>query len=136
MPLAPGLLEQVAAQLAHVPELSVRRMFGGAGLYSAGVFFGVIADGAVFFRVDDGNREEFARAGAAAFEPVLGKLSTTYFQVPEEVVAQPGPFAAWALKAITAARAAKAGKAQRASRQKVPHPRSQPTQRASMGRIR
>lgn len=114
MPIAPGLLEQIAAQLAALPELAIRRMFGGAGLYSSGVFFGVVDDDRVYFRVGDGNRDDFKRAGSIAFQPIPDKPSMAYFSVPTMVVARSERFVEWAKKAVDAARAAKTAKPKRA----------------------
>ena len=108
MPIAPGLLEQIAAQLASLPALAIRRMFGGAGLYSSGVFFGVVDDDRVYLRIGDGNRDDFKRAGSVAFQPIPDKPAMAYFSVPTMVIARSERFVEWAKKAVDAARAAKA----------------------------
>ncbi|HRG14858.1 MAG TPA: TfoX/Sxy family protein [Pseudomonadota bacterium] len=114
MPISPGLLEQIAAQLAALPELAIRRMFGGAGLYSSGVFFGVVDDDRVYLRIGDGNRDDFKRAGSVAFQPIPDKPAMAYFSVPTMVIARSERFVEWAKKAVDAARAAKAAKPKRA----------------------
>lgn len=116
MAIAPGLLEQIAAQLAALPELTIRRMFGGAGLYSAGLFFGIVADDRVYFRIGDDNRDDFKRAGSVAFQPVPDKASMNYFSVPTAVLARSERFVEWAHKAVAATRAAKAAKPTRGAR--------------------
>jgi DNA transformation protein and related proteins len=110
MPLSPGLLDQIAAQLSRLPELAIRRMFGGAGLYSAGVFFGVVDENRVYLRIGDGNRDDFRRAGSVAFQPMPDKPSMAYFSVPTSVIARSERFVEWATKAVVAAKEAKAGK--------------------------
>ena len=115
MPISPGLLEQIAAQLAALPELAIRRRFGGAGLYSGGVFFGVVDDDRVYFRIGDGNRDDFRRAGSVAFQPMPDKPAMAYFSVPTMVIARSERFVEWAKKAVDAARAAKATKPKRAT---------------------
>ncbi len=42
-------------------------MFGGAGLYHQGAFFGLIADDALYFTVDDGNRKDYTDAAMGPF---------------------------------------------------------------------
>ena len=113
MPISPGLLEQIAAQLAALPELAIRRMFGGAGLYSSGVFFGVVDDDRVYFRIGDGNRDDFKHAGSTAFQPIPDKPAMAYFSVPTMVIARSERFVEWAKKAVDAARAARATKPKR-----------------------
>jgi DNA transformation protein and related proteins len=133
MPIAPGLLEQIAAQLAALPELAIRRMFGGAGLYSRGVFFGVIDDDRVYFRIGDSNRDDFKRAGSVAFQPIPDKPAMAYFSVPTMVIARSERFVEWAKKAVDAARAAKPTQPKRAkpapAKKAAPPPKSakQPT---------
>lgn len=125
MPISPGLLDQIAAQLATLPELAIRRMFGGAGLYSSGVFFGVIDDDRVYFRIGDGNREDFKRAGSTPFQPIPDKPAMAYFSVPTMVIARSERFVEWAKKAVDAARAAKATRPKRAKpapAKKAAHP--------------
>ena len=45
----------------HIPDITSRAMFGGWGLYQDGVIFGIIADGELYFKVDDTNRAGFER---------------------------------------------------------------------------
>ena len=43
-------------QLGSLGHVTVRRMFGGAGVYCDGLMFGLVSDDTLYFRVDDGNR--------------------------------------------------------------------------------
>jgi DNA transformation protein and related proteins len=45
MPVSDEFIAYVVDQLSGWGEVSVRKMFGGAGLYREGAIFGVIADG-------------------------------------------------------------------------------------------
>ena len=45
----------VLDQLSEVPALSARAMFGGLGLYSGDVFFGLVAADVLYFKVDNIN---------------------------------------------------------------------------------
>ena len=58
------LQDQLRAGSAHV---TVRRMFGGAGVYCDGLMFGLVSDDTLYFRVDDGNRGGLRGGGLAAF---------------------------------------------------------------------
>jgi DNA transformation protein len=44
-----------------------RRLFGGYGLFLDGLMFGLIADEVLYFKVDDGNRADFAAVGLLPF---------------------------------------------------------------------
>ena len=54
-------------QLASLGHVTVRRMFGGAGVYCDGLMFGLVSDDTLYFRVDDGNRGAFEAEGLAPF---------------------------------------------------------------------
>lgn len=92
-------------------------MFGGHGVFLDGVMFGLVADGDLYLKVDDANREDFARAGLGPF--VYGgkdrPTTMSYHRAPEPIedwrILEP-----WARGALAAARRAAAGKRSRPSR--------------------
>lgn len=69
MGISEEFVDYVVEQLAGWGEVSVRRMFGGAGLYREGTMFAVVADDVAYLKVDNTNRDDFVRAGSAPFEP-------------------------------------------------------------------
>ena len=101
----------VLDQLAGVPQLRSKRMFGGIGLYSGERFFAILAADELFFKVGDGNRAAYEAAGSEPFRPVLDRpVSMSYWRVPIEVLEDPAELGAWAKDAIRAAEAAAAGR--------------------------
>ena len=44
MTVSAGFVDMLKEQLVEFGSVSVRRMFGGAGVYNDGVMFGLIAD--------------------------------------------------------------------------------------------
>jgi DNA transformation protein len=97
----------VLDQLARVPQLEHKRMFGGIGLYSGETFFAIVAADELFFKVDDTNRAAYEAAGSAPFRPVVDRpVSMSYWRVPIEVVEDPAELGVWAKDAIRAATAA------------------------------
>src|SRR5687767_1677142 len=80
MSVSNGYRTYIVEQLAAVPALSTRRMFGGIGLYSSDWFFALIDDDVLFFKVDDANREDYVSRGMPAFTPFPGQSSLGYFQ--------------------------------------------------------
>jgi DNA transformation protein len=105
--VSPEFRDFVLGQLARVPELKPRAMFGGVGLYSGERFFGILAADELFFKVDDSNRAAYEAAGSEAFRPVADRpVSMSYFRVPIEVLEDPTELAEWARAAIRAAGAA------------------------------
>jgi DNA transformation protein len=102
--VAPEFRDFVLDQLAGVPRLRPKAMFGGVGLYSREQFFGIIAADELFFKVDDANRAAYEAAGSEPFRPVLDRpVSMSYWRVPIEVLEDPSELAVWARAAIRAA---------------------------------
>lgn len=96
----------IIEQLAALPALSTRRMFGGIGLYSGDFFFALIDDDVLFFKVDDANREDYTSRGMKAFMPFPGQPSLGYFQVPAEVIEEAEELTQWARKSVEVAQRA------------------------------
>ena len=80
-------------------------MFGGVGLYHAGVFFGILARDTLYLKVDASNLADYARAGMKPFRPYPGRQTGTmrYYSVPLEILESPIDLALWARKAIAVA---------------------------------
>lgn len=51
-----SFVEFVVDQLHDVPVVTYKKMFGEFGLYSEGIFFGVICDNRLFVKPTDGGR--------------------------------------------------------------------------------
>jgi DNA transformation protein and related proteins len=106
MSVSNGYRTYIVEQLAAVPALSTRRMFGGLGLYSGAWFFALIDDDVLFFKVDDANREDYVSRGMQAFMPIPNKASMGYFQVPEDVLEEAEELTRWARRSIEVAQRA------------------------------
>jgi DNA transformation protein len=78
----------VLDQLEELGDVEPRSMFGGVGLYSSGVFFGLIARDVLYLKVDDITRPAYVKAGMPAFQPYPGRMKGTskYYAVPVEVL--------------------------------------------------
>ena len=95
-------------------RVRARSMFGGGGLYADELFFALIPEDAVYFKVDDGNRPDFEARGLGPFRPYgeHGEIMS-YFRVAEDLLEDPEELRAWADKAIAVARRARRPKATR-----------------------
>ena len=103
----------VVDQLSQSMKVTSRRMFGGVGLYRDDLFFALIAEDVLYFKVDDSNREDYVSRGCAAFQPVMRDqrvYSMSYFAVPPEVLEDAEDLASWARKSIAVASVAAAPK--------------------------
>jgi DNA transformation protein and related proteins len=110
MSVSNGYRTYILEQLVAVPALSTRRMFGGVGLYSGELFFAVIDDDVLFFKVDDANREHYVSRNMKAFMPIPGKASMGYFEVPADVIEEAEELSRWARRSVEVAQRAGARK--------------------------
>lgn len=103
MSVSDNYREYIVEQLAALPALSTRRMFGGIGVYSDACFFALIDDDVLYFKVDDSNREDYLSRGMKAFMPFPGQPSLGYFQVPPDVIEEAEELARWARRSVAVA---------------------------------
>jgi DNA transformation protein len=93
----------VLDQLAALPDVRARAMFGAHGLYCGEKFFGILDDGRLFFKTGPANEHDYTVRGMEPFTyEMKGKVMTmAYHEVPPEILEQPHELVAWARKAIT-----------------------------------
>jgi DNA transformation protein len=88
-----------------MPRIRARAMFGGVGIYSGELFFALIADDTVYFKVDASTRPDFEARGMGPFRPFGDDGGTMkYYQLPEDVLEDPEALRSWAEKAVAIAR--------------------------------
>ncbi len=104
MPVSQKYLDYVLDQLSVVGPVKERRMFGGVGLYLNSVFFALIADDVLYFKVDDSNRPDYAATGMGPFRPYgKGSYEMGYYEVPADVLEDEERLREWADKAFAVA---------------------------------
>ena len=97
----------VLEQLGRVMPVTGKSMFGGVGLYADGLFFALIAEDRLYFKVDDTTRPDFERLGMEPFRPFGEDSAMGYYEVPVDVVEDPVQLAPWMRQAIKVAADAK-----------------------------
>jgi DNA transformation protein len=108
MRVSAGFREYVLDQLAALPGLRDRSMFGGVGLYADDLFFGILASDVLYFKVDDSNRQEYEQAGSRPFKPYADRAMTMpYYAVPIEIVEDSATLVTWAKRSVAVATASK-----------------------------
>lgn len=89
--------------------VSVRRMFGGAGIYADGLMFALVADDVIYLKADAQNAPDFEREQLPPFTYV-GKNNKravmSYRRMPDRLYDDPDELAHWARAALAAARRA------------------------------
>ena len=85
----------------HFGRISVRRMFGGEGIYGNGPMFGIIVDDRIYFKTDDTTRGAYVAEQCEPFTYMKeGKrMSMSYFAIPERLYDAPEELADWARQA-------------------------------------
>ena len=109
-------LDYVLEQLAALGDVSTRRMFGGVGLYSREVFFGLIDDYTLFFKTDESNAAEYQARNMPRFMPPASRPMSPlgYHQVPADIIEDGELLVSWAQKSVAVAMASQAKKAPKA----------------------
>lgn len=85
--------------------VSIRRMFGGAGIYHQGEIIAVVVDGEVCLKADATNAPEFEAAGSTQWT-YAGKnkpVKMPYWHLPEAALDDPDEITHWAKLAYAAA---------------------------------
>ena len=114
MTMSPNFREYLVDQLEPFGSVTAKRMFGGGGLFRDGTMFVLIADDVLYLKADEQNQANFEDRGMGPFfyekkdrkEPV--KMS--YWEVPPDVLEDPGELCQWAVRAWEAARRSGTGK--------------------------
>ena len=128
--------------------VTVRRMFGGAGIYADDTMFGLIADGVIYLKAGESNAAKFEREQLAPFtfsKRTGERVVTSYRRMPDRLYDDPDELAVWARAALAEAqqpkprkRAAKKAKISRAepSRTKPKRVKKAPAKKTGKRRAR
>lgn len=121
MTVSADFLAYVLEQLAALGNVSSRRMFGGVGLYSDELFFGLIAEDTLYLRVDDSNRGDYTARAAQPFRPYPDRpqLSMSYYEAPVEVLEDARQLGEWARRSLAVAQRAPQPKSVRRRRRRL-----------------
>jgi DNA transformation protein len=83
------------------------------GFYAQGLFFALIAEDRLYFKVDDVTRPDFEELGMEPFRPYGETQGMGYYEVPVDVLEDVEQLESWMKKAIDVAAKAKGGKAKK-----------------------
>lgn len=106
--IASHYLEELLAPWARI---EIKRMFGGLGAWRDGLFFALIVDDLIYFKVDETNRPDYVAAQSEPFSYTVTKGSEKnikiidgLWRIPDEVLEDGDTLIAWAQKAWDVAR--------------------------------
>jgi DNA transformation protein and related proteins len=105
--------EALKALFEPFGSVTVKRMFGGSGIYAEGLCFAIEADGEVFVKTDALSRADFSAADSAPFTYVAKGKSrpTSYWSLPAIAHDEADELRRWARTGLEAARRAAAARA-------------------------
>ncbi|MGV3633032.1 MAG: TfoX/Sxy family protein [Pseudorhodoplanes sp.] len=86
--------------------VTVRRMFGGAGIFVDGVMFGLVVDDVIYLKAGEDNAPDFDREDLPPFryQAKNGKRAVmSYRKMPERLYDDPDELAQWASRSLAIA---------------------------------
>ena len=99
--------EFIRELFAPFGPVTVRRMFRSAGIFHQGLMIGLVSDGTIFLKVDEGSIPDFKREGSRPFTYTrsqrAGRVALPYWRLPERLYDDPGELAVWATRALAVA---------------------------------
>jgi DNA transformation protein and related proteins len=104
--------EAIRELFSSYRNVSVRRMFGGHGVFADGLMFALESDGELYLKADDLTIPKLAAENS---EPFVYKakgreIALSYWKLPERLYDEPDEFAQFARDAFGAAARASGGK--------------------------
>lgn len=115
MPKPPDPFHEFVAELfAPMGPVSIRRMFGGAGVFRDGLMFALLGDETIYLKTDAKLRSDLEAEGSAPFlwtKPSTGEeIDMGYVSLPSSAMDDPDEASAWARRALAVARTKAAAK--------------------------
>jgi DNA transformation protein len=113
MGVSAGYLEAVREVFGFLPEFRVKRMFGGAGVFSGELMFALAIEEELYLRADDLNRAAFEAQESAPFTYAMRdgtRMTLGYWRAPDEIWDDPEAARRWASGSVDAAARHKSGK--------------------------
>lgn len=114
--------EHLRDLFASLPAISIRRMFGGQGIYCDGIIIAVVLDGELYLKCDPETEAAYEAAGCDRWRytrPGRAPVAMPYYRLPDEALEDADEMARWALVAVSAARNAVGRKASGPSRKRA-----------------
>lgn len=111
-------IASMVLELVNHEDSHARSMFGGLGLYIDSAMFGLIADGDVYFKTDDENRDSFTKRDLPPFTFQKGSkpVTTSYYLLPETALDSTPAMTQWFGPSLEAAQRAAAKRKQKSGK--------------------
>ncbi|RWC27769.1 TfoX/Sxy family protein [Mesorhizobium sp.] len=100
--------ERIAELFEGLGPVSIRKLFGGKGIYFDGVIVAIVLRGELLLKADEQSAPEFEAAGCAQWTYTgsrHGKLvAMPYWSIPDSAFDDPDEMTLWARRAYEAGR--------------------------------
>lgn len=89
-----------------VRGVTVKRMFGGLGVFKDGLMFALVADDLLYFKADEKTSPLFEKEGFGqwVYDGHKRPVAIPYWRAPDRLYDEPDDFAEWARAAFEVAR--------------------------------
>jgi DNA transformation protein len=104
--LSPEFRAFLEDQMAEFGKVSIKKMFGGAGVYRDGLMFALVDRDVLYLKADAESRGEFDALGLAPFSYQTKdgqRTLTSYFRAPAVCLDDPAEMTEWCRKGYAAA---------------------------------
>lgn len=118
MSASPSFIAHLKDLLAAAGAITVKRMFGGAGIYIDGSFIAIVDRDVLYFKTDATTRKAFEAeaTGPFTYDTKHGPgVLHSYWRAPERLLDEPDEMAEWARAALAVSRRAEAAKPKRSA---------------------
>jgi DNA transformation protein and related proteins len=123
-----GFQDQLEELFATIEGATLRRMFGGLGIFKNGLMFALVADDVLYMKADEATAPRFAAEGFGQWiYPGRGRaVPMPYWQVPDRLFDEPDEFREWALVAFDVAERTKKKPKAKKPAKKIANPAKKP----------
>ena len=120
MPEPSPFVERAVALLTPLGPVRAKSMFGGWGIFLDGVMLALIAQDALFFRVDEETKDSFEAAGSQPFvyEARGKRMEMAYWLAPDGSLEDSESLLPWAELGLAAAKRVKAKRPKKKGKKK------------------
>jgi DNA transformation protein len=98
-------VDHLAELFEPVGGVTIKRMFGGLGVFKGGLMFALVADDVLYFKADEATTPRFTAEGFGQwrYEGRGKSVAMPYWQAPDRLYDEPDDFAEWARVAFEVA---------------------------------
>jgi TfoX/Sxy family transcriptional regulator of competence genes len=98
-PAPEGLVRVFEAAVGHIPDATLKKMFGYPAAFVGGNMFSGLFQESAIVRLPEDQRSDLMQAGARPFEPMPGRPMREYVVLPGRIVDSPEELRRWLEKA-------------------------------------